>query len=148
LVNKNNIFLEISLQSPLQSSAPIKSPFVGPSPNANPQYNYNQNKEAAGEDSKTSGQKQSSFGQSSANVQHMTSGSTTSALLLNQHQYKKCHSASIPIYLSENGFLQMLTVKPETNHSPLETFLASFHLKKKLIKAFQNDSIAVSFIFK
>jgi hypothetical protein len=117
---------------------PIKSPFVGPSPSANAQYNYTQGgKEPSNiaEDSKTTG---------SLKQQSSASGASTlnnaAAHLLNQHQYKKCHSASIPIYISEHGFLQMLTVNPETNYSPLETFLASIHLKKKLLKTFQSDA--------
>ena len=58
--------------------------------------------------------------------------------------YKKYYSASIPIYLSHNGFMKMLTVNPETGYSPLETFLASNHLKKALLKYILNEPVRKS----
>jgi hypothetical protein len=83
-----------------------------------------------------------------ANMSSSLTSLSTSSLLFNYHQYKKCHSASIPIYLSEAGFLKMLTANPETNCSPLEVFLASYHLKKLLIKAIQNDLNTVKVWFR
>jgi hypothetical protein len=55
--------------------------------------------------------------------------------------YKKYYSASIPIYLSHVGFMKMLTVSQETGYTPLETFLASNHLKKALLKYIQNETV-------
>jgi hypothetical protein len=158
------------LQSPIQS-IPIKSPFVGPSPNANvpsvpppPSLSYASRgggggggggggsgvggvdgssstsmDEGAPPPSKIARYQQISM----ANMSSLTSLSTSS-LLFNYHQYKKCHSASIPIYLSEAGFLKMLSINHDlNNYSPLEIFLASYHLKKLLLKAFQNDTNTV-----
>lgn len=88
---------------------------------------------------------------SMANMSNLTSLSSTSSLLFNYHQYKKCHSASIPIYLSEAGFLKMITTSSsggsDSQPCPLEIFLASYHLKKLLIKAFQSDTNTVSHFF-
>lgn len=153
---KISLFLDISLQSPLQPSMPIRSPFVGPSPSSttpNPaQSNYNQSMAASNreEDRQQTQQSQSksSSSQQTGQNQHSQSSSgtassslnTTSALLLNQHQYKKFHSASIPIYLSENGFLKMLSKDATSNYCPLEVFLASSHMRKKLIKYVRSDS--------
>ncbi len=53
--------------------------------------------------------------------------------------YKKYYSASIPIYLSHNGFMKMLTVNSDNGYTPLETFLASNHLKKALLKYIKNE---------
>lgn len=83
---------------------------------------------------------------SMANMSNLTSLSSTTSLLFNYHQYKKCHSASIPIFLSEAGFLKMITVS-DTYLCPLEIFLSSYHLKKLLIKAFQSDTNTVSNIY-
>lgn len=132
-------FSELSLQSPLQSSIPIKSPFVGPSPSTNiPSLgsNYGFSKDMQEDQPKMAPQK-------SQQIPNF-SNTSSSSLLLNYHQYKKCHSASIPIYLSEAGFLKMITVNPDINYSPLEVFLASCHLKKMLIKTIQNDSSSVN----
>lgn len=66
-----------------------------------------------------------------------------SSMSTSSHQYKKCHSASIPIYLSEAGFLKMISANSDNGHSPLEVFLASCHLKKILIKTLNNDTSSV-----
>ncbi|CAF0796799.1 unnamed protein product [Brachionus calyciflorus] len=120
-------FSELSLQSPMA----IKSPFVGPSPNTNiPSITSNYggyNKDIQDDQKNPKSVQMSNYQQ--------TSGTSS-------HQYKKCHSASIPIYLSENGFLKMITINPDTNYSPLELFLSSYHLKKVLIKTLNNDNLS------
>lgn len=170
------------MQSPIQSIS-IKSPFVGPSPNANvpsvppppsvssSSLSYANRSGVVGGGGGGSGSgggggsgvggvdvsmdegapppsKIARYQQiSMANMSSLTSLSTSS-LLFNYHQYKKCHSASIPIYLSEAGFLKMLSINHDlNNYSPLEIFLASYHLKKLLLKAFQNDTNTVIGIF-
>lgn len=134
--NSPATFSELSLQSPMG----IKSPFVGPSPNTNiPSIpsNFGYNKDY--DDHKNQNPKsvpgfQQLINNSSINVQTST------------HQFKKCHSASIPNYLSEAGFLKMLSINPDTNFSPLEIFLASGHMKKVLIKYLNNDHSSVKII--
>lgn len=126
-------YIELSLQSPVL----VKSPFVGPSPSMSvpsvpPSFGLGRDYL----DEKSSRNQPVSM----ANMSNLTSLSSTSSLLFNYHQYKKCHSASIPIFLSEVGFLKMITVNPDTNYSPLEVFLASNHLKKLLVKALQSDN--------
>lgn len=156
-----NIFIfkaEISLQSPVQSLS-IKSPFVGPSPSANvpsvpPPGSSNYGMSRDNQDDMAPGKSSVVFSSSiqpggrnptmsMVNMSNLTSLSSTTSLLFNYHQYKKCHSASIPIFLSEAGFLKMITVS-DTYLCPLEIFLASYHLKKLLIKAIQCDTNTVS----
>ena len=137
-------FTDISLQSPLPpNSVPVKSPYVGPSPGSNIQSNYGKSEPGGSEEVARPKQTTSASLSNPNSNQPAILANTTSALLLNQYQYKKCHSASIPIYLSENGFLKMLKKNADSNYCPLEIFLASFHLKKKLIKMIQSDQIAV-----
>ena len=150
----------------------IKSPFVGPSPSTNipsvPPPTSTMGGATGGTSSSTAATTHYGRGGGDNNQEndHMatTSGTSssrarssqqlsnlasvsTSSILYNYHQYKKCHSASIPIYLSEAGFLKIITCQPlqnsETSICPLECFLASYHLKRLLIKAFQNDSTNV-----
>lgn len=143
----------------------IKSPFVGPSPSTNipsvPPPTSTMGGAPGGTSSSTAAATHygrgggdnnqendhtatttSSRARSSQQLSNLASVSTSS-ILYNYHQYKKCHSASIPIYLSEAGFLKIITCQPiqnsETSICPLECFLASYHLKRLLIKAFQND---------
>jgi hypothetical protein len=59
-------------------------------------------------------------------------------------QYKKCYSASVPTYLSHNGFAKMLLPSMDNGYTPLETFLASNHLKKAFLKYIQADPSSVS----
>lgn len=154
-------FSELSLPSP----APIKSPFVGPSPgNQNMQSGVSSNYGAGGhiaqvgsvgggtsigsikqeyidDQSKLTNQNQRSMNNpSGSTMSSIGFNSQIDALMINHHQYKKFHSASIPIYLSEAGFLKMISINGEHQYSPLEIFLASYHLKKILIKSIQNDT--------
>ena len=71
-------------------------------------------------------------------LEEMTKSSNRAPII---SHYKKVYSASIPIYLSHSGFMKMLSMNPETGYTPLETFLASNHLKKALLKYIQNDTV-------
>lgn len=130
--NSPATFSELSLLSPMGS----KSPFVGPSPSTNiPSIpsNFGYNKDL--DDHKIQNPK------SVPGLQQVIN--PVSSVATSLHQFKKCHSASIPNYLSEAGFLKMLSVNPETNFCPLEIFLASGHMKKFLIKTLNNDHKSV-----
>ncbi len=84
----------------------------------------------------------------SINSQQMTGPASASAhtTFTNQSQQvqqqpalKKTQQDSFVVYLSEIGFLKMLTLDHETGFSPLETFLATNHLKRILMRALQSD---------
>jgi len=64
-----------------------------------------------------------------------------SVQLTQQQQFKKYNSASVPIHLSETGFLKLLSQEPDSGYSPLEIFLATNHLKKILLKTIQSDQM-------
>ena len=67
--------------------------------------------------------------------------------MINHFHHKKYHSAALPIFLSSNGFIRILTPTPDSIFSPLETFLASNHLKKILTRHIQSDpSVSTLFI--
>jgi len=107
---------------------PIKSPFINMGPSPNPS---NMNSGMSGMPVKDS-------------LEEITKSSSRAPV---GTHYKKYYSASIPIYLSHSGFMKMLSMNPETGYTPLETFLASNHLKKALLKYIQNESVRNIFIF-
>lgn len=102
---------------------PIKSPFINMGPSPNPSGMGMPIKDSLEEITKSS------------NAMGRAAGSVGT-------HYKKYYSASIPIYLSHSGFMKMLSMNPETGYTPLETFLASNHLKKALLKYIQNESVS------
>jgi hypothetical protein len=106
---------------------PIKSPFINMGPSPNPS---NMNSGMSGMPIKDS-------------LEEITKSSSRAPV---GTHYKKYYSASIPIYLSHSGFMKMLSMNPETGYTPLETFLASNHLKKALLKYIQNESVR-KFVF-
>lgn len=112
----------------MQTSMPSKSPFnfAGPSPNPS---GMNMNANATGMNA-----------QIKDSLEDVTKSASTGGR--SGTHYKKYYSASIPAYLSHNGFIKMLTPNAETGYTPLETFLASNHLKKALLKYIQQESVS------
>ena len=113
-------FSEFPLSSPVNSSVPIRSPYVSGGPPS-----------------------------ASTNIPSVQEDSTKVPIANRQNQsshLKKTLFDSFKVYLSENGFLKLLTPTTETDlnsfshlMSPLETFLATSHLKRIIFKSIQND---------
>jgi hypothetical protein len=151
-------FGDISLQSPLQppsasaSSVPIKSPFpVGPSPNTNIQsntnppsttYGFNNNRELNTMSTQNNDDLSKLNPRTPVNT-NTNAVSNNNNNTLFQNTKSKFNSAALPIYLPETGFLKMMSKIDNIGYSPLEIFIASFHLKKILLKMFQTDTATV-----
>ena len=119
-------FSELSLPSPS-----VRSPFVSASL-SQPQSHLNMGNVKDNEEPVKSVK--------SANSHHSASSSHFATQLTQQQQFKKYNSASVPIYLTEAGFLRLLTPEADASgYSPLEIFLATNHLKKILLKSIQSE---------
>lgn len=149
---------DYSMQSPMaQNQMSTKSPFVSGGPMSNTYPNVPSVGAATYENTNTPQQSQppvqpqqqqqqqqapqSSASKASANHfnSYLDDNLTTQLSLINHFHYKKYHQAALPIYLSSIGFIKMVTPDSETLYSPLETFLASNHMRKIIIKNLQND---------
>jgi hypothetical protein len=130
-------FLDISMPSPAgQSSVPIRSPYVGPSPASTniPTPGYQAKDGVDDQTGKLLNQKPPSQNQSNPN-------SVPSNQMV---QTTRKHSSSAIIYLSELGFLRMVKCDKENySYSPIEIFLITSHMKKKILKELMSDPINV-----
>lgn len=147
-------FSELSLSSPVNSAAPIRSPYVGGPPSATNIPSVNSMQNSVQDDQAKSSIINQNPRSINSNMVTTPSGSGPSNAFSNQQQQqpqqqlqqqqqqtamRKTQHDSFVVYLSENGFLKMVTSDPDTSFSPLETFLATNHLKRIFLKAIQAD---------